>query len=53
MKKYCFELYETSDRGLLFKGYKTLLAESTEQARLSAEESLHDNEKLYQIFIES
>ena len=50
--KYCFELYEITDnRGTLFKGYKTIDAESTEEATLSAQESIPSNYKIHQIYI--
>jgi len=52
MNKYCFEIYEFDEvRGNLFKGYKSVLAEDTEQAYLSASHSLPENYSLSQIYI--
>ena len=49
--KYTYELYEhTVDKGILFKGYRVIIADSSESARLSAEQTLADNVKLYEVY---
>jgi len=45
-------MYEFSEnRGVIFKGYKNIQADSTEEAVLSAQEGLPSNYKLQQIYI--
>lgn len=52
MSKFCFEVYEFDDiKGNIFKGFKTVNAEDTEQALLSASKGLEENHKLFQIYI--
>lgn len=52
MNKFVFEMYEFCEtKGRIFKGYKTIVAESSEQAWLSAQEALPINYKLEQIYI--
>lgn len=50
--KYCFEVYEVGHKGSIFKGYKTVNADDTEQAMLSASKNLDDNHFLCQIYID-
>lgn len=50
-RKYCFEEYEYCNKGILFKGIKTILAENSEQAKLSASEFETETKKLFQIYI--
>lgn len=52
MTKYCFEVYEKTNRGQIFKGYKTVLAEDIEQASLSASSNLSEDHMLLQIYLE-
>lgn len=52
MNKYCFEIYEMTERkGTLFKGYRTVVADSTETALTSAQSDLPDNCSLLQIWV--
>lgn len=51
MSRFCFEMYQVTERGLKFKGYKTIIAESTEQALLSAQDSVDEDIKIAQIYI--
>jgi len=50
--KYCFEVYEIGHKGNIFKGYRVVNAEDTEQAMLSASKNLEDNNVLCQIYID-
>jgi hypothetical protein len=52
MSKFCFEIYEYKEtKEFVFKGYKTVNANDTEQAKLSASVGLPENHKLVQIYI--
>jgi len=53
MNKYLFEKYLHSERGIEFKGYLPIVAESTEQATLCAQEIAGCNIKLQQVYINS
>lgn len=53
MNKFCFEIYEFNERGRIFKGYKTVLAESTEQAQLCCQDSFDNSHQFCQVFIPS
>jgi hypothetical protein len=49
--KYVFEIYEFCEkRGRTFKGYKTITCDSTESARLCAENNLPENHSLHQVY---
>lgn len=50
--KYCFEMYsKVNELTNKFLGYKLITAESTEQAYLSAKESVGEDIMLAQIWI--
>jgi len=49
--KYCFEKYELSNRGRIFKGFEQVNANSVEEAREIAQQKAGDNITLAQIFI--
>lgn len=50
--KYCFEMYEIIEgKKNKFLGYKTIIANSTEQAFLSAKESCDEEVTLAQIWV--
>lgn len=51
MNRYCFELYETSNRGRVFLGYKTVHAEDNEQAYEKVSEKLDENITAFQIYL--
>lgn len=51
MNKYCFELYESSAKGRVFLGYKTVHAEDNEQAYDKVSEKLDENVQAFQIYI--
>lgn len=52
MSKFCFEVYEFNEnKGSIFKGYKTVNANDTEQAILSASVGLPENHELVQIYV--
>lgn len=51
MNKYCFELYENSNRGRVFLGYKTVHAEDNEQAYEKVTEKLENEIQAFQIYI--
>jgi len=44
-------MYEDKERGIRFLGYKTVIAEDTEQALLSAQEAVSDDVRLVPIYI--
>ena len=50
MNKYVFEMYELSERGRIFKGYKTVQAEDSEQAKQLAQDQVGDKTNLFQIY---
>lgn len=50
--KYCFELYEFSNKGRIFLGYKTILAANSNEARKIIQSKLPDNVVLAQIYIQ-
>lgn len=49
--KYCFEMYEFSDRGRVFLGYKSINAENADLAKELASNKLKEGIKLEQIYI--
>lgn len=49
--KYCFEMYEFSDKGRIFKGYKSVNAYSVDEAKEIAGSKLASNIRLVQIYI--
>jgi len=51
MNKYCFELYESSNRGRVFLGHKIVYAENNDQAYEKASEKLEENVQAFQIYI--
>ena len=51
MNKYLFEKYLFSERGREFKGYVSVMAESTSQATLSAQHVAGPDIKLQQVYI--
>jgi len=51
MNKYLFEKYLHSERGIEFKGYVPVTAESTEQATLCAQQIAGEHIKLQQVYI--
>lgn len=53
MNKYLFEKYLHSERGIEFRGYIPVEAETTEQATLCAQEIVGSGIKLQQVYINS
>ena len=51
MNKYLFEKYLFSERGIEFRGYVPVTAESTEQATLCAQKIAGEHIKLQQVYI--
>lgn len=51
MNKYLFEKYLFSERGREFKGYVSVMAESTAQATVSAQCMAGADMKLQQVYI--
>lgn len=51
MNKYLFEKYLISTKGIEFKGYVPVVAESTEQATLCAQAMAGHHIKLQQVYI--
>lgn len=49
--KYVYELYEHGNRGIVFKGYKTVHSQHSEDAVAQASRGLEENIKLHQIYV--
>jgi len=49
--KYCFEKYEFGNRGRVFHGFETVIADSVEEAREIAQTKVGDDVFLAQIYI--
>ena len=52
MNKYCFELYEFSNRGRVFIGYKTVAALTKEDALNIVSEKLNQGVQAFPIYLE-
>lgn len=48
--KYVFEKYEFNNRGRIFLGYETTIADSNEEARFIVQEKVGESIKLEQIY---
>jgi len=51
MNKYLFEMYENKDKGRVFKGYKSVRANSNAEAYEVAAENLDPDVSLFQVYI--
>lgn len=49
--KFLYEMYETGSKGIVFKGYKSVISDDASSAEVLALSGLNENIKLFRVYV--